>query len=351
MNLDCPEGDHFRNGHNGFAHGRSHAAGAAPSGRGAGLHVFLGLPALIRSQAMSRVLELAERAARIQAAVLITGESGCGKELVARAIHHFSLRCARPWVDISCAALPDHLVESELFGHEKGAFSGAEAAKAGLFELAHGGTLFLDEVGELDPRMQVKLLRVLDGTPYYRLGGVRKVNVDVRLVAATNLDLEQAMKTGRFRRDLYHRLSEVHIAVPPLRERPEDIGPLAEFFLSRQEPSLRFSPEALAALRGYPWPGNVRELRNMAVKTALSVPGPVIEPADLPPTIRNGRSNGGGNHRTATLESMERQAILKTLTETRGHHRRAADLLGISPRTLRRKLKLYESQGVGCHAG
>jgi len=172
---------------------------------------------------MRQLLELAERIAQTNAAVLITGESGCGKELVARAVHHYSLRCAKPWVDVSCAALPEHLVESELFGYEKGAFSGADSAKPGLFELAHQGTLFLDEVGELEPRMQVKLLRVLDGVAYYRLGGVRKVSVDVRVVAATNQDLERMVRTGEFRSDLYHRLGQICLRVPPLRERPEDI--------------------------------------------------------------------------------------------------------------------------------
>src|SRR6202171_6337699 len=158
---------------------------------------YLGMPAVVSSAAMRQLLELAERIAQTNAAVLITGESGCGKELIARAVHHYSLRCAKPWVDVSCAALPEHLVESELFGHEKGAFSGADTVKAGLFELAHGGTLFLDEVGELEPRMQVKLLRVLDGVPYYRVGGQKKVTVDVRIVAATNQDMEDGVRAGR----------------------------------------------------------------------------------------------------------------------------------------------------------
>jgi DNA-binding NtrC family response regulator len=351
VHLDATEENRFRNGSNGFAHSRPGGPEAAPpSGYAPGLHVFLGMPAVIRSQAMQRVMGLVERVAGTNAAVLITGESGCGKELVARAIHHWSLRCGKPWVDISCAALPDHLVESELFGYERGAFSGAETAKPGLFEMAHGGTLFLDEVGELDPRMQVKLLRVLDGTPYYRLGGVRKVNVDVRIVTATNTDLEQAMKAGRFRRDLYHRLSQVPIAVPPLRERPEDIGPIAELFLSQQDSPLSFSPETLEALGRYAWPGNVRELRNVVLRAALMAQSPVIEPRDLPAGVRDGRVNGGRSGEALSLESVERQMILKVLAETRGHHQRAADLLGISRRTLNRKLKLYESQGISSRA-
>ncbi len=162
-------------------------------------------------------MELVVRVARTSAAVLIVGETGCGKEIVARAIHHFSLRSAKPWVDVNCGALPEQLMESELFGHEKGAFSGAEAAKPGLFEMAHGGTLFLDEVGELEPRMQVKLLRVLDGVPYYRVGGQKKIAVDTRILAATNRNLEEAVRAGRFRGDLYHRLNQCQVRVPPLR--------------------------------------------------------------------------------------------------------------------------------------
>src|SRR3984885_175477 len=221
---------------------------------------FLGMPAVISSPGMRQLIELAERIAQTSAAVLITGESGSGKELIARAVHHYSLRCAKPWVDVSCAALPEHLVESELFGYEKGAFSGADSAKQGLFELANHGTLFLDEVGELEPRMQVKLLRVLDGVAYYRLGGVRKVSVDVRVVAATNQDLEQAVNQGRFRGDLYHRLAQFTLRVPPLRERVADIAPLARHFLAQHDPRLSLSRSAIALLEAQVWPGNIREL-------------------------------------------------------------------------------------------
>src|SRR5207253_2374467 len=198
-----------------------------------GQHVYLGVAAIIASPAMAQVLDLVQRAARTSATILITGETGSGKEIIARAVHHYSLRMNKAWVDFNCAALPEHLVESELFGHEKGAFSGADAVKPGLFELAQHGTLFLDEVGELEPRMQVKLLRVLDGTPYYRLGGVRKVSVDVRIIAATNQDLEHMVGAGRFRGDLYHRLGQINLRVPSLRERPEDIVPLAQHFLAQ----------------------------------------------------------------------------------------------------------------------
>ncbi len=216
---------------------------------GSNVKNFLGMQAIVSGPAMLQLVELVERIAQTNAAVLITGESGSGKELIARAVHHYSLRCVKPWVDVSCAALPEHLVESELFGYEKGAFSGADSAKPGLFELANHGTLFLDEIGELEPRMQVKLLRVLDGVAYYRLGGVRKVTVDVRVVAATNQDLEDMVESGRFRGDLYHRLAQICLRVPPLRERAEDIVPLAEYFLEQANPRQSFSSEALAALR------------------------------------------------------------------------------------------------------
>src|ERR1700736_6260905 len=231
--------------------------------------VFLGMAAVVASPAMRQLLTVVERVAQTPASVLIQGESGSGKELIARALHHYSLRCAKPWVDVSCAALPEHLVESELFGYEKGAFSGADSPKPGLFELAQHGTLFLDEVGELEPRMQVKLLWVLDGTPYYRLGGVRKVSVDVRIIAATNQDLEQMIGTGRFRGDLYHRLGQINLRVPPLRERPEDIVPLSEHFLAQMKPGAFFSDDAIALLRGHSWPGNIRELRNVTTKVAI----------------------------------------------------------------------------------
>src|SRR5919198_4018908 len=209
---------------------------------------YLGMTAIICSDAMRQVMQTTEKVAKSNAAVLITGETGSGKELLARAIHHHSLRCAKPWIDVNCAAFPDHLLESELFGHEKGAFSGADAAKQGLFELASGGTLFLDEIGELDLRMQVKLLRVLDGVPYYRLGGTRKIAVDARIVAATNQDLQDAVDRGTFRKDLYHRLDQFRLEAPALRSRPADVEPLARHFLGREKVSSRFSEGALAAL-------------------------------------------------------------------------------------------------------
>src|SRR5262245_19220826 len=223
---------------------------------------FLGATAIVESPAMLQVMELVERVGRSSASVLITGESGCGKEMVARAVHIHSTRATRPWVDLSCAALPEHLLESELFGYEKGAFSGADSSKPGLFELADKGTIFLDEIGELQTQIQVKLLRVLDGAPYYRLGGNRKITVDVRVVAATNQDLELAVKEGRFRKELYHRLGQFQLRVPPLRERPEDVIALAQHFLSVKAQGKSLTTDALAALQANQWPGNIRELRN-----------------------------------------------------------------------------------------
>ncbi|HEX6894190.1 MAG TPA: sigma-54 dependent transcriptional regulator [Bryobacteraceae bacterium] len=311
------------------------------------VNTFLGMQAIISSPAMLQLLDLVQRIAQTNAAVLITGESGSGKELIARAVHHYSLRCAKPWVDVSCAALPEHLVESELFGYEKGAFSGADSPKPGLFELANHGTLFLDEVGELEPRMQVKLLRVLDGVAYYRLGGVRKVSVDVRVVAATNQDLESMVERGQFRGDLFHRLGQICLRVPPLRERQEDIVPLAQHFLQQSNPRLSFSASALRLLQSHTWPGNVRELRNTVTKAAVLARGSEImaeefvltQPKLTIQTVTAIPSS-------PDLDGMEKSMILRVLEQTHGHQQRAADLLGISRRTLSRKLKLYGREAV-----
>ena len=305
----------------------------------------LGMPPIIHSEAMRDVMARVERVAQSNATVLITGESGAGKELIARALHHFSLRCTMPWVDINCGALPEHLVESELFGHEKGAFSGADQAKPGLFELAHKGTLFLDEIGELPPRVQVKLLRVLDGVPHFRLGGIKKVSADVRIMAATNLNPEEAMRNGTFRSDLYHRLSQVHIHVPALRERPDDIVLLAEFFLEQQDPSRRLAADALEALRNYSWPGNVRELRNAVVQTAILANGSELRACDLPDAVLNA-PRAPEAAASSKLDELERRAILQVLDQAGGHHGKAAEVLGISRRTLSRKLKQYGVQGA-----
>jgi len=309
---------------------------------------FLGMTAVVASPVMRRLVTITSRAARTNSPVLISGESGTGKELIARAIHHFSQRATRPFVDVNCAALPEHLMESELFGYERGAFSGAESQKPGLFEAAHTGTLFLDEIGELDSRMQAKLLRVLDGHSYFRLGGSRKVAADVRIVAATNLNLEEAVQSGKFRRDLFHRLDAFHLRVPPLRERTEDIGPLARWFLREAVPGL--SDEALTLLEDYSWPGNIRELKNCLNKATLCASGATIEPGDLPVELVLGAqmaAQTGETEHAYSLDGLEQQTICRVLAQTGGHQQRAADLLGISRRTLIRKLKLYRSPERG----
>ena len=340
---------------------------------------FLGSTAVVSSPVMKSLYAVVQRVAVTNATVLVTGESGSGKELVARALHHYSLRCSRPWIDVSCAALPEHLIESELFGYDKGAFSGAQGAKPGLFELAHLGTLFLDEVGELEPRMQVKLLRVLDGAPYYRLGGTRKISVDVRIVTATNRDLRQEVAQGNFRADLYHRLTQLELKVPPLRERRDEIVDLARFFLRQLDRPVDLSESAIRALTAYAWPGNLRELRNQVTRaailsgsdtlyaedldlpraTVLQMPVSLAPAFELPAPCMQmpGRSADFGYRREGSpgmdddrapeggsvLDEMEKRMILEALRKTSGHHQKAAELLGISRRTLSRKLKLYEA--------
>jgi DNA-binding NtrC family response regulator len=235
-------------------------------------------------------------------------------------------------------------VESELFGYEKGAFSGALNAKPGLFELAHQGTIFLDEVGELDIRMQVKLLRVLDGGQFFRLGGTRRVTTDVRVVAATNRHLDREAEAGTFREDVYHRLSQLEIRVPPLRARADDIPALAAHFLSAQERAVTLSPAAIRRLQDYHWPGNVRELRNVVTRAAVLCAGDEIQPADLQLNREAGagRTTSAPRKTTLCLDELERETILQALDRTNGHHGRAATLLGISVRTLSRKLKAYD---------
>jgi PAS domain S-box-containing protein len=298
---------------------------------------------ILASPVMHKFMTLVERVASHTETVLITGETGTGKELIARTVHHASSRRSRPWVDINCAALPENLVESELFGYERGAFSGADSSKPGLFELADRGTLFLDEIGELQLQTQVKLLRVLDGQPFYRLGGHRKIKVDVRIVAATNQDLEAAVKQGRFRQDLFHRLGQFQLRVPPLRERPEDIVALAEHFLKIKTPSKHFSGQAISALLSHSWPGNIRELRNLIARIAMESTGREIDFSKLtaaltgePSALRQTASMPVSN-----LDSMEEQMIIKALERTGGQRTLAAEQLGISRRTLSRKLKEY----------
>ncbi len=337
-------------------------------------------PFIVASPCMQKVLLLLPRIATSTASVLITGETGTGKELIARAVHLQSPRQERPWVAINCAAIPEHLLESELFGYERGAFSGAESSKKGMFELADGGTILLDEVGELDPKLQVKLLRVLDGAPYYRLGGSRKVNVDVRVIAATNQPLELRVQTGEFRRDLFHRLSQFRLKIPPLRERPEDIVALADHFLRRLAPEKRFSQPAKNRLLAYYWPGNIRELENVVLQAATlreeleigadSLPLEkelTTEPVELGPPRLHARAAAAGAESKVEvasetpagntvryesprdLGSLERQAIIDALAKAGGHQGMTALELGISRRTLSRKLKLYNIDPTRAH--
>jgi DNA-binding NtrC family response regulator/Tfp pilus assembly protein PilZ len=292
-----------------------------------------------------------EQVARHPAAVLIVGETGTGKEMIAHSIHNHSLRCNNAWIDVNCAAIPEHLVESELFGYEKGAFSGADSMKPGFFEMADKGTLFLDEIGDLEMKVQVKLLRVLDGVPYYRLGGSKKVAVDVRVVAATNQDLEELVRAGRFRSDLYHRLAQFKLEIPPLRERPQDILGIAESVLVQHYPESRFSSDAVTALLSYSWPGNVRELKNSifgAVMhaqhaqteiTAADLQLPVTAPAASPAKVEG------------DLSLVERQMIFQALERCGGNQGKAAQALGISRRTLIRKLKVYREDDAASSTG
>jgi len=324
--------------------GRSEASPVGPNKSGAIISRKVdGTEFILASPVMHKFMALVDRVAGQTETVLVTGETGTGKELIARTVHQSSNRRSRPWVDINCAALPENLVESELFGYEKGAFSGADTSKPGLFELADRGTLFLDEIGELQLQTQVKLLRVLDGQPFYRLGGHRKIKVDVRIVAATNQDLEAAVSQGRFRQDLFHRLGQFQLRVPPLRERPEDIVALAEHFLYLKAPAKHFTEQAISALLSHAWPGNIRELRNLVARMAMESSGSEIDFSKLtaaltgePSALRQTASMPVSN-----LDSMEEQMIIKALERTGGQRTLAAEQLGISRRTLSRKLKEY----------
>lgn len=300
-----------------------------------------------QSSAMQRVFHIIERAAPTQATVLISGRTGTGKELVARALHYHSRRAGKPFVDINCGALPEHLVASELFGHQKGAFTGATEMKKGLLETAEGGTLFLDEVQSLKPDLQTMLLRALQERTIRRVGGRENIDVDVRIVAATNKDITEAVRRGEFREDLYYRLNVVTVYLPELRERKEDIPLLLESFLKELAPDgapCHFSTDALRTLQNYSWPGNVRELRN-AVECALTIGRPrTLGIEDLPPHV-TGLTKVSGAERTGgprTLDDVERVHILRVLDELHQNHTRAAEVLGIDRRTLYRKLDKYK---------
>jgi DNA-binding NtrC family response regulator len=313
------------------------------------------------SDAMREVMRLVERVAPSDASVLITGESGTGKELIANAIHRLSPRSEGSFIDLNCAAFQESLLESELFGYEAGAFSGAKGRKLGLWELADNGTIFLDEVTELPPQLQSKLLRAIETNSFFRVGAVRKVQVNVRIVAATNRDVNEVTSDGRFRADLLYRINSFQINLPPLRERPDDIEPIALHLLRQlagaNAPELL--PEVLAALRAYAWPGNVRQLRNTLERAVLLANDGRITTAELPPeivspvaTFRPAAAVAGGDSAGAAasaqqpgvpppLREVERQQILAALEQTNWHRGKTAELLGISPSTLYRRLRDY----------
>jgi DNA-binding NtrC family response regulator len=291
--------------------------------------------------AMEDVLRVVDRVAPTDSSVLILGESGTGKELIARALHDRSPRAAQAFVPIHCGALPRDVLESELFGHEKGAFTGAVNAKPGLIELAEGGTLFLDEIGEMEPDSQVKLLRVLESLAFFRVGGTRRRTVDMRLVAATNRDLAEAIKTNEFRQDLYYRINTITVSLPPLRERREDIRLLVPYFLEQNAEygRKRVSAATLRCLEAYPWPGNVRELQHAIQRAVILCTGDEIQPQDLPADVRDGQRSTAPS--TGSLEGIERQHIIGIMRQVGGHRAKAAALLGIDPKTLYRKILGY----------
>ncbi|HSA22041.1 MAG TPA: sigma-54 dependent transcriptional regulator, partial [Myxococcota bacterium] len=315
-----------------------------------------------QSPAIVRTLEIIRQAGPSTATVLLTGESGTGKELVARAIHKASPRAERPIVTVNCAALPESILESELFGYERGAFTGADHKREGRFEAAHQGTLFLDEVGEMSPTTQVKLLRVLQESAFERLGSNETVRVDIRLVAATNKNLDREVREGRFREDLYYRLNVIRVEVPPLRQRSGDIPLLANFFLRRyaaknQRAIEAFTGRAMDALGRYRWPGNVRELENVIERAVVLSQDEVLDLDDLPPHLVDraeseaepgvAAPDGRGIYLPVgtPLEEAERLLLLETLRATGGDKSLAAKILGVATRTIYRKLSAMDGEG------
>lgn len=311
------------------------------------------------SAGMKELLGLMKRVASSQRTpVLITGESGVGKELVARAIHRMSQRASGPFVKVNCTAIPESLLESELFGYEKGAFTDAKTGKKGLFELASGGTIFLDEIGDLQISIQPKLLQVLETQTFRKVGGLRDITVDVRIITATNQDLKRLVEEKRFRQDLYYRLNVFHIHVPPLRERKEDILPLARFFLDRYRRIIGkkvedFSEGVMEIFLHYSWPGNVRELKNVVERAVILATGSVITPDHIPPELREGLPGSGPrllyiNRESLSLseviEEVEKAHIKSVLSMVNNNKSKAAHILGISRYTLREKIKKYNLQ-------
>lgn len=293
------------------------------------------------SKAMRNVYDLIAQVTRSETTVLIRGESGTGKELVAHAIHYNSFREDKPFIKVNCGALPEGVVESELFGHEKGAFTGAVSTRKGRFELAHGGTIFLDEIGDLSPTTQIKLLRVLQEREFERVGGTTTIKTDVRVIAATNRDLETLIEEGKFRQDLYYRLNVFPIHIPPLRGRKTDIPLLADFFVEKYSKTnhkniRRISTPAIDMLMTYHWPGNVRELENCVERAVLLSSNHVIHGRHLPPTLQTAEASGTTHAGTldGTLEDMERDLIVDALKASRGNKAKAARALGITERTM-----------------
>ncbi len=321
------------------------------------LQTKFGLENIIgESRVMHEIFDIVRQVAPTRATVLILGESGTGKELIAKAIHNLSPRARQPMVSVHCAALSATLLESELFGHERGAFTGAHERRIGRFEQAQGGTLFLDEIGEIDPVIQVKLLRFLGERSFERVGSNKTLTADVRLVTATNKNLEELVKAGTFREDLYFRLKVVEIVLPPLRQRISDVPLLAKAFLTEfareNNKSVQdFTPDAMDALMAYGWPGNVRELRTAIEHAVVLSRGEKISLRDLPPNIRSGGGQGGLGPTTAasnslTIDDMEKQLIIRALQESDGNRTEAAQKLGLSRRTLHRKLIRYQLKEI-----
>jgi DNA-binding NtrC family response regulator len=305
------------------------------------------------SEGIKKVCTLIEKVAETDSTILILGESGTGKELVARTIHYNSLRRNKPLIPINCGAIPENLLESELFGHEKGAFTGASSTRIGRFELADGGTVFLDEIGEMSPTLQVKLLRVLQQREFERVGGVKSIKVDVRIIAATNINLDKAVEEGRFREDLYYRLNVIPIVIPPLRERIEDIPLLMDHFLSNFSRSKKrktegFSPESINRVLEYAWPGNIRELENLIERVIILKGEGVITPQDLPDKVVNSvRRNSSvflalpdsGINLKDVIEEFENNLILQAMQKAQGVKNKAAQLLSLNRTTLVEKLR------------
>ncbi|HYC78703.1 MAG TPA: sigma-54 dependent transcriptional regulator [Planctomycetota bacterium] len=303
-----------------------------------------------RNAAFREAVAMAERVAPRPSTVLIRGESGTGKELIAALVHENSARRKGPFIRVNCAALTDSLLTSELFGHERGAFTGAVKAKEGRFELAQGGTLFLDEIGEMSPETQAKLLRVLECGEFERVGGVRTLKADVRVIAATNRDLEKAMEDGRFRADLFHRLDVFTVHLPPLRERPEDLADLAQHFLERYRRDLgseakKFSRAAVEAMAAYDWPGNVRELGNVVQRALLRAPGAIVEAEHLGLAAKPAASREPTVPVGLSVDETERHLILRTLDLVGWNRTEASRILGVTTRTLSNKLRIYRARG------